>query len=241
MVHFSLNNIHNIFLSIQRFWSHRQYSTLTAMMAAPRFGNFVRQFSCSAVAQGKLAQAPVQIFGIEGRYAHAVYSAASKENKIDQLEKEFNKFRTLLKDQPKLLEVMKNPTLKRGLKRDTVEKVLKAEKFSPLTTNLFIAMADNGRLKKAPAVMDAFDTIMSAVRGEVTCTVTTAKALDAASEKALRAALNGFAKQGEKIQLTLDVDPTLIGGMVVKIGDKFVDMSMASKITTYTNLIKQAV
>lgn len=65
--------------------------------------------------------------------------------------------------------------------------------------------------------------------------------LDAAMKKDLEASLNSFVKKGESIQLTLKVDPSLIGGMVVSIGDRYIDMSMASKINRYTSLLQQAV
>lgn len=65
--------------------------------------------------------------------------------------------------------------------------------------------------------------------------------LDEASDKDLLAALSAFTKKGEKILLTKKVDPDILGGMVVSIGDKYVDMSIASKIKTYTAVIKVAV
>ena len=65
--------------------------------------------------------------------------------------------------------------------------------------------------------------------------------MDAKESKALDTALRGFLKKGESLLLETVVDPSLIGGMRVNIGDKYVDMSMASKIKTYTALLKQAV
>ncbi|GFO12369.1 ATP synthase subunit o, mitochondrial, partial [Plakobranchus ocellatus] len=122
-----------------------------------------------------------------------------------------------------------------------VEDIMKKRNFTDLTTNLFVTLAENGRINKTPQVLSSFSKIMSAHRGEVVCSVVTAKALDEASMKELRAALQGFLKKGQSLQLQTEVDPALIGGMKVTIGDRYVDMSMASKIKTYTNLIKQAV
>lgn len=50
-----------------------------------------------------------------------------------------------------------------------------------------------------------------------------------------------FLKANETLQLTAKVDPSLMGGMVVSIGDKYVDMSVASKVKKYTELISTAV
>lgn len=68
-----------------------------------------------------------------------------------------------------------------------------------------------------------------------------AQALDAATHKELEATLKAFVKSGQVIKLTTKVDPSIIGGMLVSIGDKYVDMSMSSKINRYTSLLQEAV
>lgn len=57
----------------------------------------------------------------------------------------------------------------------------------------------------------------------------------------LQKTLKAFAKKGENIILEMKVDPSIIGGMIVSIGDKYVDMSIASKIKKYSTLIQAAV
>ena len=76
---------------------------------------------------------------------------------------------------------------------------------------------------------------------QVVCEVTTAKELDAAGKKELEAALQAFLKKGQVLKYSTKVDPAIIGGMVVTIGDKYVDMSLASKIKKYTAAISSAV
>merc|ERR1711893_201223 len=214
----------------------------TFKMATARFGIIVRQFSSStALRAGQLAQAPIQVFGIEGRYAHALYSAATKQKKLDAVEKDLNGVHDMIKKDANLAQFIADPTIKRTEKRDAIDAVLKKQKADPLTINLFGALAENGRLNKLNSVVKSFGTIMSAHRGEVICTVTTAKPLEANHLKELKTALQGFLKKGETLQLSTEVDPSLIGGMRVTIGDKYVDMSMATRIKTYSNLIKQGV
>jgi len=64
--------------------------------------------------------------------------------------------------------------------------------------------------------------------------------LDAAMAKEVEAALNSFLQKGEKSFVKYHVDPSIIGGMIVSIGDKYVDMSMSSKLNKYTEIIKSA-
>lgn len=65
--------------------------------------------------------------------------------------------------------------------------------------------------------------------------------MDAAGKKEIEAALVAFLKKGESLNVTMKVDPSIIGGMVVAIADKYVDMSIATKINKYTQLIKESV
>uniref|UniRef100_A0A8C3NZ60 ATP synthase peripheral stalk subunit OSCP, mitochondrial n=1 Tax=Cyanoderma ruficeps TaxID=181631 RepID=A0A8C3NZ60_9PASS len=119
-----------------------------------------------------LPQPPIQVYGLEGRYATALYSAASKQKKLEQVEKELT--RSLLKD-PKLSSVVMNPHTKSSVKQKAVNDALAREKMSPITVNLMNLLAENGRLRYTPGIVSAFGKIMSAFRGEVVCTVTTAQ------------------------------------------------------------------
>lgn len=208
-------------------------------MAASRFGFVARHFSTSPVS-AKLVTAPINVFGMDGRYAHALYSAAVKEKKLEVVEKELKAIQDLFGREQNLAEFVANPSIQRTAKRDAVTQIFQKQNFSSLILNTFAALAENGRLNKVSGVLSAFAKIMSAHRGEVMCSVTTAKPLDEASLKELKAALQAFMKKGETLQLETTVDPTLIGGMVVTVGDKYIDMSMATKIKTFTNLISQA-
>nr|AOR07095.1 mitochondrial ATP synthase subunit OSCP-like precursor [Mesenchytraeus antaeus] len=211
-------------------------------MATRRLGtSLIRQFTTSVAGRAKLVPPPIHLFGIEGRYAHALYSAASKEKKLEIVEKEIKEIQSTLKTDVKLREFMTNPVVKRSDKRDTLQLTFKKKNYANVTVNLLAALAENGRLNKLNGVFNAFDKLMSAHRGEVICVVTTAKPLEQGHLKELRTALEAFLKKGEVLQLETKVDPSIIGGMVVNIGDRYVDMSTATKIKTYTNLIQEAV
>uniref|UniRef100_A0A8D2PAB6 ATP synthase peripheral stalk subunit OSCP, mitochondrial n=1 Tax=Zosterops lateralis melanops TaxID=1220523 RepID=A0A8D2PAB6_ZOSLA len=102
-------------------------------------------------------------------------------------------------------------------------------------------LAENGRLRYTPGIVAAFGKIMSAFRGEVVCTVTTAQPLDDASLTELKSALNGFLAKGEVLKLETKTDPSILGGMIVNIGEKYVDMSTRSKIQKLTKIMRETV
>merc|ERR1712055_140881 len=212
----------------------------TVNMATRAACVLVRQFSTSTAGHA-ISKPPIQVFGLSGRYASALYSAALKEKKLDAVEKELVDLQTLFKTDKILDEFLRNPTIPRALKRDAITGVMGKKKASALTTNFFLAAADNGRLAKVDGFIEAFRTIMAAVRGEVICEVVTAKPLDAAAQKEVQATLKSFLKEGQVIKLQSKVDPSIVGGMVVTVGDKYIDMSISSKLKLYTDLINQPI
>lgn len=200
----------------------------------------VRSFSSSSIIQ-QLVKPPIQLFGLEGRYATALFSAGSKQKTLDTIEQDLDKLQGLLKTDAKLAEFVKDPTIKRKNKVEALKAIGNKITLNPATSNLLTLLAENGRLNKFNQVFNSFKIIMAANRGEVVCEVITAKTLDADTKGKLESALKSFLKKGETIKLTSKVDPSIIGGMIVSIGDKYVDMSVASKIKKYSDIIQAAV
>ncbi len=194
--------------------------------------------SSSSVAQ--MVKPPLAVFGTEGRYASALYSAASKQKSLDAVEKDLKSFGDQLKRDARLKEFLSDPSVKKTLKADGLASACDKMKMNALSKNLFLAMAENGRYAQMNGVVNAFGAIMAAHRGEVVCTVTSAKPLDAGVKKEVESAIAGFLKGNEKSLISYTVDEKIVGGMVVSIGDKFVDMSMATKLKKYEDIIKSA-
>lgn len=107
--------------------------------------------------------------------------------------------------------------------------------------NFLACVAENGRLKMLRKMINMFLTIMVAHRKEAQCEVITAEPLDDGSREALMSALKKFVKEGKTISLKETVDPSIMGGMIVGVEDKHIDMSIARKIQRYTEILKQSI
>lgn len=136
-----------------------------------------------------MVKPPIQVFGIEGRYACALYSAASKNKILEVVEKDLTAFQKEMKADEKLRDFIMDPSIKRDLKANALKEVCTQVKFNAATGFLMQTMAENGRLKKMDAVINAYKLIMAAHRGEVVCEVTTAKPLEAGQRQQLEASL----------------------------------------------------
>jgi F-type H+-transporting ATPase subunit O len=136
-----------------------------------------------------MVKPPVQVFGLEGRYACALFSAASKQKSLDAVEKDLIALQTSMQSNPNFRDMLINPTIKRSLKASALKDAAKTINWAPATVNLLELMAENGRLKKLNTVINHYRLIMSAHRGEVICEVTTAKPLDNSQRKDLENSL----------------------------------------------------
>ncbi|VDK40919.1 unnamed protein product [Taenia asiatica] len=202
--------------------------------------NLIRGFSTSFTSRA-IIRPPTQYFGVDGRYATALYSAAIKSKNLETVEKDLLKLKNILATDVKLSQFCHDPTIKRHVKVQAFTNVLNKLGLSKQASNMLEILAQNGRLNILSKVLTTFEQIMVSHRGEVSCVVTTAKALDRTTERELTSALERFLEPGQKLHLSLKVDPELIGGMVVSIGDKYVDMSILRKLRFYKAILEQPV
>ncbi|CAK8672671.1 unnamed protein product [Clavelina lepadiformis] len=192
-----------------------------------------------------MIKTPVPTFGIAGTYTQALYSASVKNKTKDIVAKDLINFGEVLKN-PKVSDYINDPFVGSSDKLSLLKEVGGKTGMADTTINLFGTLAENHRLNLVSEVSHIFARLMKAEKGEVPATVTTAQPLDTKQRKDVEAALAKFVNKNEKIELVEKVDPTILGGMIVDIGDKYtdmkyIDMSTASKIKIYQDLLRQPV
>jgi len=86
-------------------------------------------------------------------------------------------------------------------------------------------------------MIKAYRVIAARARGEITADVTSAHALTAAQEKELKAALKGVT--GKDVAIAVTVDPSILGGLIVKVGSRQIDTSLRTKLSTLKLALKE--
>mmetsp|Transcript_49353 Transcript_49353/g.112009 ORF Transcript_49353/g.112009 Transcript_49353/m.112009 type:complete len:150 (+) Transcript_49353:166-615(+) len=127
----------------------------------------------------------------------------------------------------------------RQAKVDAVEEIFGGPKTTKVTKNLMVTMAGNNRVTEAGKVADAFQEMMKAKRGELDAIVTSATPLSKAQLKKVTDVLKAQAG-GKAVAITTKVDDSILGGLTLQIGDKFLDLSIKSKITSYTAALQSS-
>uniref|UniRef100_A0A914KK79 Oligomycin sensitivity conferral protein n=1 Tax=Meloidogyne incognita TaxID=6306 RepID=A0A914KK79_MELIC len=201
---------------------------------------FKRSFAISASAL-QVIRPPVQVSGIEGKYASALYSSGMKEKSLDKIEKDLSQLKVLYDTNNDFKLFVENPILNKQKKEDAIQAVLKNQGMSKTVQNFFVLLTESGRLVKLSSIINSFETIMRAHRNELQVEVTSAEPLNKKQEQSLRSALASFANAGQELNISFGVKPSLIGGMVVTIDDKYVDLSMASKIKKMEALLEKSI
>ena len=173
---------------------------------------------------------------LAGRYAAALFELASENGTVTAVENDLETLRSALGESEDLAAVTTNPQLSRDQQGMALASVAKHLGLSELTTNFLGVLASNRRLSALPGMIAAFKTIAAAQRGEVTATVTSAHPLSAAQLSALKDKLT--AREGRTVMLSADVDPDLLGGLVVTIGSQRIDASIRTRLNSLSQAMK---
>ena len=175
-------------------------------------------------------QPPISVFGTAARYANATYVAASKAGALSNVEAELNGLAKAAHESKAFAGFLENPLLSRDDKAAQIEALLKEKNVSQITTNLCTTLAGNARLSELVKVTEVYASLMKAKRGEVDATIISADPLTKAETNAVASAIKATSQGASEVIISSKVDPSIIGGIQVQIGDQFLDLSIKSKI-----------
>ena len=173
---------------------------------------------------------------LQGRYASALYDLASESKAVTAVEGDLDKLGQAILGNADLAALIRNPQIGRDAATAAMGEVGKLLGLSPLTQNFVGVLAANRRLAKLPEIVRAFATIAAAARGEVTAEVTSAHPLTDAQVKELAAKLK--AREGKDVKIKANVDPEVLGGLVVRIGSTQIDSSIRTRLNTLAQAMK---
>ncbi len=166
--------------------------------------------------------------GLAGRYAAALFDLADEAKQLDAVAGELRGLKQLIDESEDLRTLIRSPLYDRDEQGEAMAAVLDKAGISDLTRRFVLVVSGNRRLFALPAIIDAYLHELARRRGEVTAQVTAARALTQEQETALAAALKKMV--GGKVEVDLQVDPELIGGLVVRVGSRMIDSSLRTKL-----------
>ncbi|PIE13466.1 MAG: F0F1 ATP synthase subunit delta [Rhodobacterales bacterium] len=175
--------------------------------------------------------------GIAARYATAVFDLAKETKKVKAVEGDLEALEGALNDSPDFNALISSPVYSRDEQGAAIAAIAKKMKLSPMMGNTLALMAQKRRLFILPQLIAALRAAIAEDKGEVTAEVTSAKALTKTQSDKLAKTLK--AKFGKTVNINATVDESLIGGLVVKVGSKMIDTSVASRLKSLQNAMKE--
>lgn len=173
-----------------------------------------------------------------GRYANALFELALETNAIEAVKTELDRFDAIVADNADLTRLVRSPVFSAEEQLQALSAVLERMGIRGLAANFLKLAASNRRLFAVRDMIKAFRALVAQHKGEATAAVTVAEPLKDAHVDALRAALK--AVSGKDVDLDVKVDPSILGGLVVKLGSRMVDSSLRAKLNAIKHAMKEA-
>jgi F-type H+-transporting ATPase subunit delta len=174
---------------------------------------------------------------VAGRYASALFDLAQEQRQIPDVEASLVNFQTLLDESEDLRRLVRSPVISAAEQTKALGAILDKAQIAGLGGNFLRLIARNRRLFAAPDMIKSFRALAAKARGEVSADVTSALPLTDSQISALKDTLRASA--GKDVVINAKVDPALLGGLVVKIGSRMIDSSLATKLSSLKARMKE--
>ena len=178
------------------------------------------------------------VSGMAGRYATALFELARETSAIDQIQGDLKAFNALVASSPDLQRLVRSPVFSADEQARALDAVLDKASISGVARNFLRVVAANRRLFAVDQIIRGFNAQVARHRGEVTAEVTVAEGLNDARMAEIRDALKQVTGKDVKVDVT--VDPSIIGGLKVKLGSRMVDASLRTKLNSIKIAMKEA-
>ena len=165
---------------------------------------------------------------ISDRYASALYDLVAEKKIVDPVLEDLTFLQKCILENKDLKLLVKSPLITSSDKLNIFEKILSKKKAEVLTNTFLKVISSNKRFAKLSSIISQFININSQKRGDVLADVTSAEELSDNQKKEITDQLKSTL--GKKLSLNFFVDKKIIGGLIVKVGSKMVDSSLATKI-----------
>jgi len=173
---------------------------------------------------------------LAGRYASALFDLARDDRQIDAVGRSLEALNQALVDSKDFAELVASPLVSREEAGKAFAAIAPQLGLDPITTNFLGVLARNGRKSELGKVIRAFRRLAAEHRGETTAEVVTARPLNDDQLKALRQQLR--TRAGREVAIESRIDPSILGGMVVKLGSQQIDASIRTKLNRLASAMK---
>jgi F-type H+-transporting ATPase subunit delta len=168
------------------------------------------------------------------RYAEALFEVASAKGNAESAGQDLGLIANALQEHPQLMQILAHPSIPQTEKKQQLT-TLFSGRVSDIVLNLVQLLVDRRRQDDIATIHTEYVRLADAAAGRVKATLETAVPL---SEEELTALKNQLGKNGQQVELTTKVNPALIGGARVRLGDRVFEYSVANQLDRFRQSLK---
>jgi len=177
------------------------------------------------------------VSGMAGRYATALFDLALEERALDAVKADLDRFDALVAESADLRRLVRSPVFTAEEQTRALAAVLESGGIRGLTARFLQVVASNRRLFAVRDMVKAYRTLVAAHKGEASAEVTVAEQPNEQHIAAIKDALKAVTRKD--VQIDVNVDPTIIGGLIVKLGSRMIDSSLRTKLNMLKHAMKE--
>ena len=174
-----------------------------------------------------------------GRYATALFELALEKKAVDKVKNDLEAFDAMIEGSDDLNRLVRSPVFGADEQLKALSAILATAGIKGLAANFLQAITANRRLFAARDMIRGYRALVARHKGEVSAQITVAEKLSDKNLDALKSALKSVTG-GKDIDLDVKVDPTIIGGLIAKVGSRMVDSSLRTKLNAIKFAMKEA-
>lgn len=161
-------------------------------------------------------------------YAEALMSLAQSQNLVDEFGSNCADLLATLQDSPELGQILANPIVKIADKKEILTKIV-SDKIHPLMVNFLMILTERRRISFLAGICQQYQAALRQLKGVVLAEVTSAVPLTEAQTQSVRDRVQGITN-ASSVEIVSDVDPDIIGGVIIKFGSQVIDSSLRAEI-----------
>jgi F-type H+-transporting ATPase subunit delta len=177
------------------------------------------------------------VSGMAGRYATALFELALDERAVDTAKADLDRFDALVAASPDLTRLVRSPVFTADEQIRALSAVLEKAGIGGIAAQFLKVVASNRRLFAVREIIKDFRALVARHKGEVTAEVTFAETPSEAHLAAVRDALKAVTRKDVQVDVT--VDPSIIGGLIAKLGSRMIDSSLRTKLNSIKHAMKE--
>ena len=178
------------------------------------------------------------ISNISKRYARAFFEIATEEKQLERYYEELNQFALIISQNKALSDFLANPVFEQGSKKGVVESIIGKLQLSGMTISFLKLLVDKKRIDILHDIVICYRQLMDEVLKKVRVNVKTAFPLSGKMQDYINSSLEKLT--GRQVELFIENDPNLLGGIIIGVGDTLYDGSIKNQLNNMRNLLGEA-